>query len=205
MGNDSFVDFYEVLQVSPNADAETIQRVYRFLALRYHPDNKETGDTEMFKLVIEAHRTLSDPRQRVEYDLEYQTTRKLRWKIFDQPKAALSLEGEKSKRRGILGLLYTKRMNQPDAPGLTIMELEDLLGCPREHLEFSIWYLREQQWIERTDSGRYLIRAKGVDVVEESGGIRPDSSRLLPAPPESEAQRPSQSWFGPKPGFAPAV
>ena len=39
----SFVDFHEVLQISPKADGETIQRVYRLLALRYHPDNRETG------------------------------------------------------------------------------------------------------------------------------------------------------------------
>jgi curved DNA-binding protein CbpA len=33
------VDYYEFLQISPNADADTIHRVYRFLAARLHPDN----------------------------------------------------------------------------------------------------------------------------------------------------------------------
>ena len=37
MQTDGFVDHYEVLQISPNADAETVQRVYRMLAQRYHP------------------------------------------------------------------------------------------------------------------------------------------------------------------------
>ena len=32
-------DYYEVLQVSRNADFETIERVFRLLAKRYHPDN----------------------------------------------------------------------------------------------------------------------------------------------------------------------
>jgi len=35
-------DYYEFLQISPNAEGETIQRVYRFLATRLHPDNPET-------------------------------------------------------------------------------------------------------------------------------------------------------------------
>jgi curved DNA-binding protein len=44
-------NYYEFLQISPNAEAATIQRVYRFLAGRYHPDNPETGDTDKFVLL----------------------------------------------------------------------------------------------------------------------------------------------------------
>ena len=36
------IDHYEVLQVSHRADLQTIQRVYRHLAKRYHPDNSES-------------------------------------------------------------------------------------------------------------------------------------------------------------------
>ena len=38
------VDYYETLQISKNADQETVQRVFRLLAQRFHPDNLETGD-----------------------------------------------------------------------------------------------------------------------------------------------------------------
>ena len=55
----------------------------------------------------------------------------------------MASKAEKRKRMGILSLLCTKRMNQPEQPALTIVELEQLLGCPREHLEMSLWYLRE--------------------------------------------------------------
>ena len=41
---DVFQDYYEVLQLSPKADQETIDRVYRMLVKRYHPDNQETGN-----------------------------------------------------------------------------------------------------------------------------------------------------------------
>ena len=37
------LDHYETMQLSPNADADTIQRVYRILAQRYHPDSAGTG------------------------------------------------------------------------------------------------------------------------------------------------------------------
>ncbi|RPJ10205.1 MAG: molecular chaperone DnaJ, partial [Deltaproteobacteria bacterium] len=43
MNDDSISDYYEDLQVSPNADQETLERIYRMLAKRYHPDNGCTG------------------------------------------------------------------------------------------------------------------------------------------------------------------
>jgi len=62
------LDFYEVMQLSPNADADTISRVYRMLAFRYHPDNKETGNSEMFIRLSTAYQILSDPEKRANYD-----------------------------------------------------------------------------------------------------------------------------------------
>src|SRR3982751_3975192 len=42
------VDHYEFLQISPRAELATIQRIYRFMASRFHPDNPTTGDPEKF-------------------------------------------------------------------------------------------------------------------------------------------------------------
>src|SRR5258706_18025 len=39
-------DYYEVLQISPNAEPETVDREFRILPARYHPANPETGDAE---------------------------------------------------------------------------------------------------------------------------------------------------------------
>ncbi len=50
-------------------------------------------------------------------------------------------------------------------------EFEELLGCPREHLEFTLWYLRENGLVTKFDNGRYGITVKGVDHTEE-GGLR---------------------------------
>src|SRR5258708_5949502 len=81
-------DYYDVLQLSPKADPDTIHRVYRLLAQRYHPDNLETGDQNQFRAVLEAYRILSDPEERAAYDTTLMSRRQLRWKIFDQPAAA---------------------------------------------------------------------------------------------------------------------
>src|ERR1039457_2358622 len=64
----SRLDCYEVMQLSPNADAETIARVYRLLAARYHHDNRETGDSEKFIRLSQAYQILSDPEKRARYD-----------------------------------------------------------------------------------------------------------------------------------------
>ena len=38
-----------------------------------------------------------------------------------------------------------------------------MLGCPRQHLEFPIWYLKQRGFIERLESGYLAITADGVD------------------------------------------
>lgn len=62
-------DFYQVLGVPRTATAEEIQRAYRTLARRNHPDvNKEPGAEERFKDITEAYDVLSDPKSRGKYD-----------------------------------------------------------------------------------------------------------------------------------------
>ena len=71
MGERAFEDFYELLQLSPNADDETIHRVFRHLAKRFHPD-APGGDAERFNRLVEAHQTLTDPARRAAYDARHQ-------------------------------------------------------------------------------------------------------------------------------------
>ena len=174
-------DYYEVLQVHSKADPDTIHRVYRLLAQRFHPDNRETGNSEIFRSILEAYQVLSDPERRAAYDVNFHLGRQLRWRLFESSQSAVGKAAERSKRHGVLELLYTARRNQPNQPTMTIHELEDLLGCPREHLEFSLWYLKENGLIVRADNGRYSITAKGVDNAEAEDGITPHDGRMLPA------------------------
>ena len=64
-------NYYELLQVSENADQEIIQAAYRRLVLRYHPDrSSEPNAAEMTQRLNDAYAILSDPVQRAEYDRE---------------------------------------------------------------------------------------------------------------------------------------
>ncbi len=134
-----FVDYYEVLQISPNADQETVHRVYRIQAQRFHPDNLETGDAQRFRLVAEAYNVLNDPRSRASYDTEYRHARgQAAQEAFMAPPAP-ALEDEVQRREQILRLLYRRRCAHPDQPSLGLRELETLLGTPKANFEFSLW------------------------------------------------------------------
>lgn len=180
------VDYYEVLQVNPKAAPETIHRIYRLLAQQFHPDNRETGDEGQFRRIVEAYRVLSDPEQRAAYDLSHAAMLQARWRVFQSPEAALGPEAEKRRRHGVLRALYAKRQQDPHAPGVSIFELEDLLGIPRDHLEFTLWYLKERGLLVRGDNNRFQITAAGVDYAEQieerdNRRMRHDGGHLLPA------------------------
>ena len=62
-------DFYELLGVGRDADADTLKRAYRNMARQYHPDiNKEPGAEERFKEIGRAYEVLGDPQKRATYD-----------------------------------------------------------------------------------------------------------------------------------------
>src|SRR4029453_15512974 len=91
----AFEDCYEVLQLSPNADQDTIERVYRVLVKRYHPDNQETGNSDKFRKVMEAYRVLSDPEKRAAYDIDYDENRAVVLKIFDEASQPDGYDGDR--------------------------------------------------------------------------------------------------------------
>lgn len=168
MTQPEFVDYYELLQISPNAQYPTIQRVFKMLAMRYHPDNPETGDVERFLLLNKAHDTLADPKRRAEYDAIYAKRQFEPVRIFETKEFDLGIDGESNRRMGILCLLYTRRRNDPDDPGLSLWELEEIMGFAREHLMFAVWYLQEHNYVRMNHQGDVSITGDGVDFVEEN-------------------------------------
>ncbi len=176
------MDCYEIMQLSPNADQDTINRVYRILAQRYHPDSPVTGNKEIFLKLCEAHQILSNPERRAKYDVRYRETKQIQWKIFDRADAAKGPEGEQRKRQGILEMLYTKTVHDPERASMSIIEFEQMLGCPREHLETALWYLKGKAYVKRADNGRFTITVAGFDEVESYGSPREHQNVKLLGP-----------------------
>ena len=174
-----FEDFYETLQLSSNADTETIDRVYRILVRRYHPDNLDTGDTEKFNRIVKAHKILSDPDTRAAFDVTYAKYRETTIELFNDTKNPDGPGGDKAIFEGILSVLYASRRRDADRGGVGIVQLERLLACPSKHLEFHVWYLREKGWIERLENGMFAITASGVDRVMEQDGMFMRKDRML--------------------------
>lgn len=162
------VDYYELLQVSDSAEPETVNRVYRMLAQRYHPDNRETGNETRFREITEAYQILVNPEKRAQYDATYQKRRKERWRLVAAGNQSENdFEMEQIVRLTVLEALYTKRRLEPHSPGIFLVELERLLGRPREHLEFTIWYLNQKKLINMDDA-RMQLTADGAEFLEDS-------------------------------------
>lgn len=159
-------DHYEILRVGPKADDDTIDRIYRTLADRFHPDNPATGDAGTYLRVREAYETLSSPVRRAEYNaLRQHSLGNARFglrarEFFD------GVRGEQNRRLAVLCLLYRQRISADDSPGRSMLELEQWTGCTREELASALWYLCEKKWVTLGEFSQYSITAEGFDVVE---------------------------------------
>jgi curved DNA-binding protein CbpA len=179
VAEDPPVDHYEVLQISVNAEPETVHRVYRILAQRYHPDNAETGNGRRFREIAEAYRVLSDHEERARYDAQHQRQQQERWRLVKLGATADNdFDIEQRLRMTVLEVLFTKRRVEPDQPGMFPFDLEKLTGRPREHLDFTIWYLVQKKLLQRTDNSLLAITVEGIDYLEERNQSMPLSRRL---------------------------
>ena len=181
MGSNGDVDYYEVLQVSDAAEPETINRVYRIFAQRYHPDNQDTGNETRFREITEAYQILSNPEKRAQYDATNEKRRRDRWRVVSEGATSENnFELEQAVRLTVLEALYTQRRIEPSNPGIYLRELERMVGRPREHLEFTIWFLNQKKLISSDDSRMYLT-ADGAEYLEDSYRSNLQRKRLQPA------------------------
>lgn len=131
--------------------------------MRYHPDNRETGNESRFSEIVEAHNTLKDPVKRAQYDIQYNDRLDDRRELTDGAGDPRSIEQDSDIQARILSLLYVRRRQDVNSPGIGDEELERLSGCPREHLEFHLWYLKSKGWIARIENGMFAITVDGID------------------------------------------
>jgi hypothetical protein len=184
-----FIDYYELLQLSSNADTDTIERVFRHLAKKLHPDNKASADSERFQLIVEAHRTLSNPETRAGYDIKYQDYWNRKWKLASEASNGTAFSDDREIRESLLSLLYVQRRRDASHPGLADYDMARLLGKPFELVVFHVWYLKAKGWVERLDTGQLAISAVGVDQVEKNRlRLRNDHLLMAGAPEGTERQ-----------------
>ncbi len=203
------VDYYEFLQISPRADQDTVHRVYRFLAARFHPDNPKSGNVEMFEQLKTAYDVLSDTARRAEYDASREKDRPKRAPLSASIDFMDIMEGELNRRLAVLAVLYFRRRANSYTPEVSLAEIEALMGFPRDYLDFTLWYLLKKGYITRADNSDFALTAQGVDFVETqrvnipvlnkllTSGSEVDSAASIPEippfPPESAEDHSNQS------------
>ena len=69
------------------------------------------------------------------------------------------------------------------------MQLERLLACPAEHLEFHIWYLLEKNWIIRQNNGQLAITVTGIDRMREENALLFQRDHMI-----GDKSGPDASW-----------
>jgi curved DNA-binding protein CbpA len=166
--DEPFIDYYQLLQVSPNAEAETIQRVYRTLVKRQHPENPDASDAQQFVRLGRAYEILSSREKRLAYDRVYQQNAKQPLAVFELKEFAPGIEGEPNRRMGVLCLLYMQRRSNPESAGLSILDLENISGLPREHLLFTLWGLKELELIVQDETTDFAIAGPGAAYLEKN-------------------------------------
>ena len=173
----SFIDYYDLMQISQNADEDTIQQMFRYLAKKWHPDNPK-GDPERFRLLVEAHKILTNAERRAAYDLKYQGYWEAKWNIVADAADGQAFISENEIRERLLSLYYVQRRSKMNDPGLGELEVSRLMRVPIHLIEFQIWYLKEKSWIMRLENGKLALTVSGVDEVEKKH-LQLNADRLL--------------------------
>ena len=173
-------DYYELLEISHQATQETIHRVYRYMAARYHPDNVITGNLEKFTQLTSAYKVLSDPHERSEYDAQ----RLMGPSANRNPMSSTvdfmdQLEGDLNRRLAVLTILYYRRRLYPHSPEVSLAEIEERMGFPRDYLDFTTWYLSKKGYISKADNSDFTLTIEGVDFIETQRATIPVLDKLL--------------------------
>lgn len=165
MSTDEFIDFYEILQVTPNCDIKLIEGAYRHFAKIYHPDHERTADIDRFSAVIDAYNTLKFPHKRAEYDLLYWRRKDVAEAPAEPIVSTATALSDAALQKNILMFLYKARRENFHANGVGAYAIQDHFRCTDDNFEFHIWYLRSKGYIEVTEHGTLAITVDGVDHV----------------------------------------
>lgn len=191
-----FVDYYDLLQVSPGCDETMLEKAYRHFAQKYHPDHAETADVEKFQEIIAAYKVLRDPEQRTKYNERYKRERLNGFAFIPQDEDIRIDEkdavADAELHEKILFFLYKRRREHPDQPGVLSYHVQGLVNCSDEGFEFHIWYLKSKGFLEITQQSELAITIEGVDHVIAMSRTREERKLLT----NEDAPRPMRREGG---------
>jgi len=152
-------DHHELLRAGVSATAERVDDLYRALAFRFHPDNLDTGNPEVFLQISEAYRILSASRP---HQLDLALAKP--FTVFSWREQIRELN---DKKVAVLGVLCQRRMSDYRNSTVSPADLESLTGLTSDEVGFILWYLREKGAVTLCDDHPdYAISAVGVDMLE---------------------------------------
>jgi len=163
-----YQDHYSVLGVDPKAGADVIHKAYSALAARYHPRNSDTRDQIKYEAVTRAYEILSDPDARRAFDALLPKSQVESTPIFGGLEFFDSLSAENNRRLCILCILYDRRRKNPAVPSISIRHLEAMVNFSSDALLFSLWYLKQRNWVISDDKSSLQITVEGMDYLERN-------------------------------------
>ena len=194
--NSTISTHYDTLEVSRNASNDAIERMFRHLATKHHPD--AGGDKAKFTQLIEAFETLRKPDSRAAYDQELIDESQEISRLVENSKQA---GPDAALRHEFLCLFYARRREQGSSPALGENAIQKTLNLPDHVIEFHLWYFKEKGWITRYESGGYTITAEGVDQIDATE-LRMASQLRITAASSSTPLK--VRWSPPEPDCQPA-
>ena len=72
MASEPFIDYYELLDIRPDANMKMVESAVRVLLRRYSPQSSATADAKLFELTKQAFITLSNPVARADFNKAYE-------------------------------------------------------------------------------------------------------------------------------------
>lgn len=157
-------DYYDFLRQASGdtTKSDQVDQIYKSLSFRYHPDNRDTGDPEVFLSIREIYRIAFSGRHSTPGIPATPAP------ATDFQSAFSGSRTERSRRLSVLGLLYQRRMTDCEDATMSVQDIAATTGAAVRELTFSLWYLREKGLVSVNDSAAYSISTKGVDLFEDA-------------------------------------
>lgn len=183
-----FSNPYVVFGIERTANNDAIHKRYQELVRQFHPQKGETPDAEQFKAVNDAYEVLTDPYGRKTLDDMLDGPQQDKSApVFLAEEFFESLPHQIGRRNTILAVLYDRRRQKPNRPGVSFRNLELMLGWTPDELELTLWYLKQRELVTADDKSNLLVTANGMDYMEKhTPTLEAVMKYMKPKAPEGE-------------------